>query len=143
MKLSKAQREQVRMMFGGKCAYCGCDLPEKWHADHVEAIERGGGWVRVPNEKAPMGYDYKYEGNGTLGKPQNDVFDNIFPACIKCNILKGMSNVEQFRSSLSYMAYNIPRIKTYSHVHHLIRFGKLSIDTSPVVFWFEEYNAAQ
>lgn len=29
------------MKFGGRCAYCGCELPEKgWHADHVEAVLR-------------------------------------------------------------------------------------------------------
>ena len=40
MKLSKADRETVRMKFGGKCAYCGCDLPERWHADHFEPVVR-------------------------------------------------------------------------------------------------------
>jgi hypothetical protein len=45
MKLSPAQREEVRMMFGGFCAYCGCALPQKgWHADHVESVKRW--WVR-------------------------------------------------------------------------------------------------
>lgn len=29
------------MKFGGRCAYCGCELPEKgWHADHVQAVLR-------------------------------------------------------------------------------------------------------
>ncbi len=36
-KISKIQRAELRMKFGGRCAYCGCKLPEKgWHADHVE-----------------------------------------------------------------------------------------------------------
>ena len=26
MRLTKAEREQVRAMFGGRCAYCGCEL---------------------------------------------------------------------------------------------------------------------
>ncbi|MES1842645.1 hypothetical protein ABUT89_26860, partial [Escherichia coli] len=35
-KISKIQRAELRMKFGGRCAYCGCKLPEKgWHADHV------------------------------------------------------------------------------------------------------------
>ena len=38
MALTKKQRVELRMKFGGRCAYCGCELPEKgWHADHVEA----------------------------------------------------------------------------------------------------------
>ncbi|HHR4690493.1 TPA: HNH endonuclease, partial [Salmonella enterica] len=37
MSLTKKQRAELRMKFGGRCAYCGCVLPEKgWHADHVE-----------------------------------------------------------------------------------------------------------
>lgn len=36
MALTKKQRAILREKFGGKCAYCGCELPEKgWHADHV------------------------------------------------------------------------------------------------------------
>lgn len=36
MALTKKQREKLRMKFGGRCAYCGCELPEKgWHAGHV------------------------------------------------------------------------------------------------------------
>ena len=27
MTLSKAEREALRMMFGGRCAYCGYELP--------------------------------------------------------------------------------------------------------------------
>ncbi|EBO9763045.1 HNH endonuclease [Salmonella enterica] len=41
MALTKKQRERLRMKFGGRCAYCGCVLPEKgWHADHVQAVLR-------------------------------------------------------------------------------------------------------
>jgi hypothetical protein len=41
------------------------------------------------------------------------------------------------------MANSIPTIKTYSHVHHLMRFRKLTIDPTPVVFWFERYKQDQ
>lgn len=41
MALTRKQREKLRMKFGGRCAYCGCELPEKgWHADHVQAVLR-------------------------------------------------------------------------------------------------------
>ncbi|EBU8924256.1 HNH endonuclease [Salmonella enterica subsp. enterica serovar Brandenburg] len=41
MALTRKQRERLRMKFGGRCAYCGCVLPEKgWHADHVQAVLR-------------------------------------------------------------------------------------------------------
>ena len=28
-KISKEQRAELRLKFGGRCAYCGCTLPEK------------------------------------------------------------------------------------------------------------------
>ncbi len=40
MALTKKQRTELRMKFGGRCAYCGCELSDKWHADHVEAVRR-------------------------------------------------------------------------------------------------------
>ena len=41
MKLTKAQREQLKNKFGGHCAYCGDQLGDKWHADHLAPIYRG------------------------------------------------------------------------------------------------------
>lgn len=139
MKLGKQQRETLRMMFGGKCAYCGCELGSKWHADHVEAVQRD--WDYVPHPKMP-GYAIAKQ-NGKLLRPENDHVANLYPACVKCNILKSNGNIENFRSALTYFATSIPTIQTYSHVHHLMRFGKLSIDITPVIFWFETYLAQQ
>lgn len=143
MKLTKAQREEIRMMFGGFCAYCGVPLTGKWHVDHVAAVWRGGGWVKIPDESAPMGYTHKYRGDGKLGKPENDRMDNLFPACVKCNILKAAADFEGLRTCLAYFAESIPRIKNYAHVHHLMRFGKIHIDTEPVIFWFEKCTKEQ
>lgn len=41
MKLTRNQRDILFMKFGCKCAYCGCDLPQRgWHVDHVEPVYR-------------------------------------------------------------------------------------------------------
>ena len=139
MTLSKQKREAVRMMFGGRCAYCGCELGAKWHADHVEPVRRET--VPVHGEVTALGYT-KFKATGKLYSPENNRDGNFFPACVRCNILKSDTNVEGFRSMLSYFARSIPTIRTYSHVHHLMRFGKLKIDSTPVVFWFEQYTGA-
>ena len=143
MKLSRTEREALRMKFGGFCAYCGIALDGKWHADHVEPVER----VTAPVPKSSgHGYEMtkagftKFRATGKLRNPQNHRQANYFPACVSCNILKSNANVEGFRTMLSYFAESIPTIRTYSHVHHLMRFGKLTIDTSPVVFWFEKWQ---
>lgn len=53
MALTKKQREKLRMKFGGRCAYCGCELPEKgWHADHVQAVLRKSEQCMKAAEKA-------------------------------------------------------------------------------------------
>jgi hypothetical protein len=135
MKLTPKQREELRMKFGGKCAYCGVELAEKgWHADHVKAVTRIGGWGYCPTTGR-----VKWITTGELLSPENDHYENLFPACAKCNILKANGDPESLRSSLTYFAESIPNIQTYSHVHHLMRFKRLSIDAAPVVFWFEQY----
>lgn len=37
MRLTKRTREELRMKFGGCCAFCGTDLPERgWHAETID-----------------------------------------------------------------------------------------------------------
>jgi hypothetical protein len=139
MKLNPKQREELRMMFGGKCAYCGVDLDGKWHTDHANPVNRRGSFEQIQAKNAIGPYGFKWRPNGKLGNPEHDHKDNMLPSCIKCNILKSNANIEGFRNMLSYFVKSIPAISTYSHVHHLMRFGKLTIDETPVVFWFERY----
>jgi 5-methylcytosine-specific restriction endonuclease McrA len=40
MYISKKNRELVKNMFGGKCAYTGTDLLPDWQVDHVSPIRR-------------------------------------------------------------------------------------------------------
>lgn len=40
MAISKAERAPVFAMFVGNCAYCREPLPERWHADHLEPVQR-------------------------------------------------------------------------------------------------------
>ncbi|APR70750.1 hypothetical protein [Acinetobacter haemolyticus] len=61
MKLTKAQREELKQKYDGHCAYCGDRLGDKWHADHLEAVVR----------------DLVI---GKPEKPENDVYENLMPA---------------------------------------------------------------
>ena len=40
MRLTKKQRDILRNKYGGRCAYCGCELGKTFHADHLEPVER-------------------------------------------------------------------------------------------------------
>lgn len=120
MKLTKAERLEVFNMFGGKCAYCGEDLPEKgWHADHVKAISRKF-WMK--------GNECHF--------PENDHIDNIFPSCRTCNLYKHCMDIETFRGML---AEQVTRARTYSLNFRLSeKFGLLQVTEKPIVFHFEK-----
>lgn len=127
-------------MFGGFCAYCGVELNGKWHVDHVEAVQRETKFVE--GKVNTQGFSVS-RATGKLFRPENDRRDNLVPSCIKCNILKSSANVEGFREMLTYFVESIPRIPTYSHVHHLIRFEMVKFSAEPVVFWFEKFVASR
>lgn len=143
MKLTKQQRDELRLKFGGMCAYCGCVLPEKgWHADHVEPVMREW-WKRQPK----LTYDVvdgkivsKIE-RQTVGlmKPQNDVLDNLFPSCRACNLDKHCMSLEGWRG---IVADKVRVLRdNYSAFSHAERFGLVQEIKKPVVFWFEQYRA--
>ncbi|HIH9407458.1 TPA: HNH endonuclease [Yersinia enterocolitica] len=134
MKLSKKQRAELREMFGGKCAYCGCDLPDKgWHADHVEAALRK--WDFSPRRADGT---RKVIYSGEHWKPENDVLDNLVPACAPCNLFKATFSVEMFREQIAVQA---ERARHYSvNFRTAERFGQIQVTQSPIVFWFERYR---
>ena len=86
MALTKKQREKLRMKFGGRCAYCGCELPEKgWHADHVQAVLRKSEQCMKAAEKRI----FRLKSTGDVFRPEADCPENLVPACAPCNLKKG------------------------------------------------------
>ncbi len=81
MALTKKQREKLRMKFGGRCAYCGCELPEKgWHADHVQAVLRKSEQCMKAAEKRI----FRLKSTGDVFRPEADCPENLVPACAPC-----------------------------------------------------------
>lgn len=127
MRLTKDQREQVRLKFGGVCAYCGEPLGQRWHADHFEAVQR------------------KLQRNPETGRlscsrseawaPQNDTIANLMPACPPCNIDKHTLSIEGWRRKLQAACEVLSRNNpTYRHA---VRFGLVVESGATVVFYFE------
>jgi 5-methylcytosine-specific restriction endonuclease McrA len=111
------KRQQIWDKTGGKCWYCGSDLPEKgWHADHVEPIRRN--WWE-----------------DTCLNPENENEDNKVPTCASCNIQKGPLSVEQFREKISGFINSLNLYHTQYAVAK--RYGLITETVQPVVFWFE------
>jgi hypothetical protein len=151
MKLATSERAELRMKFGGKCAYCGCDLPDKgWHADHIEPVHRewwktkewrernalkgqyvDGRWVYLPRPEEEL--------KPRLGMPERDCLDNFFPSCRACNIDKSCTPLELWRKQMQDRVGVCRR--NYSAFRHAERFGLVQEITKPIVFWFETYTS--
>ena len=141
MNVSKKQREELRMMFGGKCAYCGDQLTEKgWHIDHCEPVGRyvkyGEMVINSNGEREYVRYEKKRR---MLDRPQNDHKGNLRPSCRLCNINKSSMPLERWRKFLmegpeSLASYN-------GRFRHMLRLGVVIVNPEPLMFWFEKYRA--
>ncbi|ENN0822804.1 HNH endonuclease [Salmonella enterica subsp. enterica serovar Typhimurium] len=135
MALTRKQRERLRMKFGGRCAYCGCELPEKgWHADHVQAVLRKSERCMKAAEKGI----FRLKSTGDVFRPEADCPENIFPSCAPCNLLKTTYSLEMFRKQVSLQVER--RRRSSVNFRTAERFGLISVVNKPVVFWFEQYE---
>jgi 5-methylcytosine-specific restriction endonuclease McrA len=129
MSITKKQREALRGMFDGRCAYCGHELGEKWHADHVEPVVRKLEFVREPGKPTTM------RTTGESWYPERDHISNMMPACAPCNIRKGGEPLESFRRGME-RSIEVMR-NNYSAYRHALRFGLIVELPAKVVFHFE------
>ena len=119
----KIDRKKIHKMFGGKCAYCGCDLKDEtgknMQIDHVEPIRRN--W-----------YD-----TGCLF-PELDKEDNLFPSCLRCNNYKGGMKLEHFRDFLKTTLQRLEKNNT--NYRNALRFGMIEEKKWDGKFYFEKIN---
>ena len=118
MRLTKGQREQIKGMFLGCCAYCGEALGDSWCADHKIAIRRNG--------------------DGTCLNPEHDVIENMMPSCNPCNNNKHSMSLEAWRSSLEDL-----NRKLHDYVGNFrlaCKYGLVQSTPKPVVFYFESFE---
>lgn len=123
--MKKSERERVRAMFGGRCAYCGAELSALWHADHIEPVmresryERGKGFVPT----------------GAMERPDMDCLENLMPACPPCNIDKHCLALDEWRAKLERAPEVLAR--NYATYRHAVRFGLVEERPQKVRFYFE------
>jgi hypothetical protein len=131
-RLTKSQRETLRQMFGGRCAYCGELLPDRWHADHVQAV------VRELAIKETNRGTYRLV-SGKPSRPELDVMSNFMPACPPCNISKASMSLEHWRA---WLAGHIDSLNAFNSVYRMVKkFGLVQETAAPIVFHFERTEA--
>lgn len=122
--MTKKQRLELFNKYGGKCAYCGCDLPERWHADHIKPV------VRNPK------YFQERDGLGAFQKPENNTVENMNPSCPACNILKGSGTIESLRMNIENF---VNSLNNYHNQYKFAkRYGLVKETNNRAVFYFEK-----
>ena len=115
MSFSKKVREQVYAKTNGHCAYCGCELPKRWHIDHV---------IPVVRDLKTKDYDKEL-----------DNIENLLPSCPSCNIIKSSQPLEIFRWEIENMFNSVAYNSTFKVAE---RFGIVERRKKKIVFYFEE-----
>jgi len=134
MALKKSERELVRMKYGGRCAYCGCELPKVWHADHFVACRRDLVAVTISTGT------YKLQSVGS-GKPEANTIENFMPSCAPCNISKATYSLEGWRL---YLAQQIEFLNEYNKKYRMAKaYGLIEETGAQVVFYFERLAQQQ
>lgn len=127
--LNKQQREALHAKYGGKCAYCGCELSNKWHADHIVPVIRD-------LERVKKGQYWTKRSKNTHNNPHLEIMENLNPACIQCNIHKSSLSLESFRRILSE---KLERLERYSKDYRFaVTFGLIQPTPKPIIFYFEK-----
>lgn len=116
----KANRQEVFDKYGGKCAYCGCELQKGWHVDHIQAH-----WHNLTDEQAAR---------HKIIKGCNNI-ENLNPACPRCNKWKATFSIEGFRNEISLQ---VQRLNSYSSNYRMAKdYGMITENDKPIVFYFE------
>lgn len=106
-------REAVYNKYGGKCAYCGCEITIKnFQVDHY--------W---PQFLSHWEKDL-----------DNNRFDNLMPSCRKCNNHKHAMKPEVWRKELQRQ---ISMLRKNAQFDRALRFGQIEIVEKPIKFYYE------
>jgi 5-methylcytosine-specific restriction endonuclease McrA len=136
MSISKKDRELIFQKYGGKCAYCGCELQKGWHIDHLKPINRYSESVRDERGFVVRDENYNVKRVMKIGRPENDVLENMNPACASCNINKHSLTIEGFRDLINGFLNSLNQRST--QYKFAKKYGLLEETGNPVIFYFEK-----
>ena len=110
--IPQSVRKIVHQKYGGRCAYCGCELEYKdMQADHIQSV---------------------------YGKNGGNEVDNLMPACRMCNFYKSTYSIEEFREQLQMLTERLDKIFIYRLAK---KYGIVEEHKRPIQFYFEKVEA--
>jgi 5-methylcytosine-specific restriction endonuclease McrA len=117
--ITNTKRYLVFNKYGGKCAYCGCDLNKlNFNVDHINPLYRGWKQNQLKKEK------------GT------SKIENLNPSCFSCNCSKSSYSIDEWRKELELKTTRLLRDSSQFRIAE--RFGLVKINKKPLVFYFEK-----
>ena len=122
--MNKKERSLLKQKYGGRCAYCGCVLGDKWHADHIEPVERNDWLTKIGLKE-----------NRPPNHPERDVIENMNPSCAPCNIDKHSLSLESWRQIIQNT--NSVLMRDSATFRRAVRYNLITPNDNPVVFYFE------
>ena len=129
-------RKLIFDKYGGRCAYCGCDLVKGWHVDELLPIVRCERYLTDSDGKrvfCDIKREYKVE--KYLQYPERLNIDNQMPSCASCNIEKSSLPLNVFRGNIKRF---INSLNQYHNQYKFAkRYGLVTETNSEVVFYFE------
>lgn len=122
--MTKNERQIVFDKYGGKCAYCGCELQKGWHVDHIEPAFHN--W----SDEDVNRFLKKDRGQNTI--------ENYNPACPRCNRWKGTWSTDEFRREISLQ---LERLERDSAPFRMARdYGLIKTTDTEVKFYYETFS---
>jgi len=116
------KRENIKLKYGGRCAYSGTQLEDDWQIDHVKPILRGS----------------------YLEKKERHNFDNVVPCQKIINHYKSSYSLEQFRTLIITLPERIAKLpanprteKSKKHKSYMLKLYNYFADFD-TFFYFEK-----
>jgi 5-methylcytosine-specific restriction endonuclease McrA len=114
------RREIIYNKFGGKCAYCGCDIKLKgFQVDHIVSLRR---------------YRSHFVHYNSIGFNPH-LIDNLNPSCQSCNNYKRDNTIDFFRTEIESQ---IEKLRRHRPTFRLAeRYGLIECKPKRIEFYFE------
>lgn len=110
-------RERVFNKCNGRFAYCGEELEEVWHKDHL-----------IPKRRK-LHYSLRH-----LYEYGSSDYENLMPSCVACNSCKSDCTLEEFRERI---AGRVKQLENDSLYRISKKYGLLVEVKKDIIFYFE------